>query len=178
MMVTINSGMNTNVATKNSKVGLSSPWVEYYKELTALFGDDPEIDINYDEDDIVVRMYVDGQEKAEALNQLLPNSVSFGNVSLTISVIPANKEIRKIDLLKKAFAGNPAFVSATSVEVVSGNPIHYFAFKPEVVQYFDDNLHDLHGNRSTLYEQLAREVIGESDGVCFCTQSKKPVAVG
>lgn len=174
----VNVAITKNPNLKSGGIGISSPWVCYYRELVALFGNDPDITISYDEDDLVVRLYVDGQEKADALSQLLPDKVGFGNVSLTISVIPSNKEIRRIDLLNKAFSGNPAFEFSKSVEGALSNPIHYFVFKNEVVQYFADNLHDIYGNRNTLYEDIAREILGETDGVCFCTQSNKPMAVG
>lgn len=33
--------------SEEKKVGLSSPWVTYYREIVALFGDDPDIKIEY-----------------------------------------------------------------------------------------------------------------------------------
>jgi len=52
------------------------------------------------------------------------------------------------------------------------NPINYVVFKPEVVQFWNDNLHDPHGLVSTLMEDVARAVIGEEDGVMFTTDKK------
>lgn len=42
-------------------------------------------------------------------------------------------------------------------------------FKKEVVQYFTDNLGDYNGYRSTLYENIARDIFGDIVGVFFCT---------
>jgi hypothetical protein len=45
-------------------------------------------------------------------------------------------------------------------------------FVPKVVQYYTDNLGDINGFRTTLYQELAKELFGESEltrGVYFCT---------
>jgi hypothetical protein len=45
-------------------------------------------------------------------------------------------------------------------------------FVPEVVQYYTDNLGDINGFRTTLYQELAKELFGDSElsrGVYFCT---------
>lgn len=175
-MIEIQDG--NNEVTTNQGMKLSAPWITYYRQLEALFEKDPAIQVKFDEDDLVVRLYVEGSDKAEALGTLLPSNVSFGNVTVTISVIPANKSTNKIDLLKKAFEGNPVFSYATTIEGVMTNPISYVVFEPEVCQFWNDNLHDPHGLVSDLYENIARTIIGEDDGVCFTTDAKEPVAIG
>ena len=59
---------------------ISSPWVLYYRELEVLFGEDPDIHIEYDEDENVITFYVEGTEEADSLTQLLPTEKVFGNV--------------------------------------------------------------------------------------------------
>lgn len=167
----INSGINTNMK-------LSAPWITFYRQLEALFKKDPSIKLNFDEDDLVIRIYVEGQDKAEALAQLLPQKRAFGNVEVTISIIPANKPTSRVELLKKAFDGNPIFSYASTIEGVMVNPISYVVFEPVVAQFWNDNLHDPHGIVSALYEDLAREVFGEDGGICFSTDSEEPVAIG
>ena len=75
----------------------------------------------------------------------------------------------KAQLYNAAFSGNAAFVNTIPVEGVFTNPILYVVFEKEVVQYFNDDLGDPHGNRSTLYQELAKEVFPEHDGVLYCT---------
>ena len=58
------------------------------------------------------------------------------------------------------------------IEGVFVNPIHYCVFKKEVAQYWGDNLGDPHGNVSTLYQEIAKDIFGESGGVIFCTDNK------
>ena len=174
--------MNNVNITKNQYLNrethLSSPWITYFRKLEALFSEDPDVQVKFDEDDLVVRVLVSGTDKADALARLLPNNVSFGNVSVTVRVIPANAEKKKIDLIRDAFNGNPIFSYATTVEGVMTNPISYAVFKPEVCQFWNDNLHDPHGLVSDLYENIAREIIGEDGGICFSTDSKTPMACG
>ena len=149
-----------------------SPWVNYYREIEALFSEDPEITVSYDEDTKTVKLYVDNTDKATALEKLIPAERIFGNVTVTVTVIPANQDGKtKIDLIKTLFKGNPVFKYASTVEGAFTNPIHYVVLEKEVVQYPADDLHDIHGLCSTLYQEIAKYVIGEDEGICFCTDN-------
>ena len=154
-----------------SKVKLSSPWENLYHEITAMFGKDEDIKIVINDDEKEVRLYVTGQDKADALTTLLPGEYQFGNVVVNIEVIPSNEKLTKAQLYRKAFDGNPVFAFAQSVEGIMTNPIHYVVFAREIATYFCDNLHDIYGNINTLYENIAKDLFGESDGVCFCTET-------
>ena len=162
----------------NNNVKLSAPWITYFRKLETLFKYDEDVNVKYDESAMIISIFVEGQDKADALTQLLPTEVSFGNVVVSIRVIPANAKMNRVDLLKKAFDNNPIFSYATTIEGVMVNPISYVVFEPKVAQYWDDNLHDPHGLVSTLYEDLAREVFGEEGGICFSTDSDEPMAIG
>jgi hypothetical protein len=81
-----------------------------------------------------------------------------------------NTETRA-ELIKKALKGNPVLSYDQAVEGVMTNPLHYFVMRNEVAQFWNDNLHDINGRESYLYEDLAREIIGEDDGVMFCTNT-------
>ena len=146
-----------------------SPWVNYYRELEALFGEDPDVKIVYDEDNNTIKMYVGGADKAEAIDGLLPEEKTFGNVVLKIEVIPSNTNDTKIDMFRKAFEGNPAFSYAATVSGISSNDFHYVVFKNRVVQYWNDDLGDINGNKSTLYQEIANDVFENHDGIHFCT---------
>ena len=153
-----------------SKLGLSSPWVNFYRELEALFAKDPEVKVVYDEEKNDIKLYVDNLAKADALAQLLPVERTFGNITITITVIPTNKEgASKIQLFRTAFEGNGAFNYTASAEGIFTNPIHYVVFANEVVQYFNDDLSDAHGVRSTLYQDIAEDVFENHESVYFCT---------
>lgn len=153
-----------------------SPWVEYYRKLVALFKKDPDIKIIYDEGINVIKMYINGQDKYEALNQLLPSEKKFGNVTLEIELIPCNDlKLSQTDLFRRAFSGNPVVTDVITIgqEIIgSTNDFNYIVFEKEVVQYYDDSLGDPHGNRSTLYQEIAKEVFGEQDGIYFCTDKE------
>jgi len=151
---------------------LASPWVTYFNKLNALFGKDPEIHLVMDNDTPEVKLYVDSDKKADALMRLLPVSVTFGNVILKVSVIPANPElgVSRAALIKDAFEGNPVYAWDIDLSLpLSTQTIRYVMFKNEVVQFYNDQLDDPNGNLTTLYQDIAKELIGESDGVHFCT---------
>lgn len=149
----------------------SSPWVEFYREIEALFAQDDEVKIVYDEENNEVKLYVENARKADALTQLLPAEKIFGNVTMKVTVIPANNaKVSKADLIAEAFDGNPALSYVQHVDAVIG-AFDYAVFQNKVVQFFDDNLSDINGNKSTLYENIAKDVFGSDAGVFFCTEA-------
>ncbi len=149
---------------------LAAPWVEFYRELEALFDQDPEVKVLYQEEEKEVKLYVENARKADALTKLLPAEKTFGNVTLKVTVIPADTaSVTKADLIADAFDGNPALCYIQHVDALIGS-FDYAVFQNKVVQYYADNLSDINGNRSTLYENIARDVFDSTD-VFFCTES-------
>lgn len=153
------------------KVNLSSPWVLYYRKLESFFEQDPDVEVYFDEDKMCINLYVDNYRKAEALQELFPAEKVFGGVKIPINIIPSNNEVSKLDLLKIALEGNDAVADIETIETVFAD-ITYVVFEKEVVQYYADNLGDLHGVNSTLYQDLAKEIFGETDNIRFCTNTE------
>lgn len=152
----------------NKKVNLVTPWAEYFNQLVAFFKEDDDVRVEYDNEAMVIKIYVDGDAKAEALSKLLPTSKKFGNVEVKINIIPANPlDTSRIGLFKKAFEGNKAVADIETN--ISSNDFSFVIFEPEVVQYYNDDLSDINGLCSTLYQDLAKELFGETEGVYFCT---------
>lgn len=152
----------------------SAPWVTYYREVNELFKKDNEVLVVFDEENIELKIYVDNQEKASAIRYLMPNEKEFGNVILKINVVPSNgKQLRDVrttniaDIASDAFRCNRAVYAVTDVRAVFD--LVYVIFHKEVVQYFDDNIGDIYGNCSTLYEVIARDVFNDI-GIKYCTE--------
>ena len=74
----------------SEELGLSSPWINFAREINAFFKEDPEVKVTYNDEENIVKLYVNSDEKADALSALLPMEKEFGNVKLNIEVIPAN----------------------------------------------------------------------------------------
>ena len=156
---------------------LSPPWVTYANMLKALFDPDPEIDVVYKDNLKAVYLYVDNPEKAAVLSELLPETKWIG-IDLAIKVIPSNSETVVFDMeqsnktiMDTAFSGNPVYAYSVEVEGFFGNVITYVVFKNKVVQFFNDNLNDIHGITSTLYEDIAESIFEDADldGVFYNT---------
>ena len=158
------------MVTKNlTDLELSAPWTKFYREMEALFKDDPEIDIEYDPKNYEIKLVVEDNEKADALTQLLPVQKVFGKIVMKITVVPANANTSsKTSLFQRAFKGNPAlsYVKHSEKALYS---FDYVVFKNKVVQFFNDDLTDINGNCSTLYQELAKDIFGEQIGIFFCT---------
>lgn len=150
---------------------LSPPWITFVNEVKALFGEDPDIKITYSEEDYMLKLFVDGTDKADALTKLFPGKKEFGNVILKIEVIPANSEdISGERLFKKAFSGNPIMKNVMTFDSPFGK-VTYAVFEKKVVQFFNDQMDDINGNKSTLFQDIAKDVFGADLGVFFCTEA-------
>lgn len=155
------------------KVNLYSPCVILFRKYEAFFKEDPNVKLELDNDKKIIKLYVTGSEKAEALTQNLPAQVKYGNETVEIKVIPANlTEASKIDQFRKIFEGNEAVAYIGNGSDAVTCDFNYIAFKPEVVQYPADDLSDLNGQQSTLYQNLAKEIFGDQPGIYFCTAKK------
>ena len=166
------------------RLKISSPWVTYLNKLNALFGADPDIKIDFDNKDFEIKVYVNNDNKASALNYLLPYYKTFGNVELEITIIPANSFALDFEpkndakeLFDVAFDRNPVYAYSKKIEGIFSNSITYVVFKNKVVQFFNDNLNDIHGNISTLYQDIASEVLQEKPGILYCTDIEEKVGM-
>ena len=75
------------------------------------------------------------------------------------------------DLFKAAFEGNPALSYIHTVEGPFAFNATYIVFKNKVVQFFNDSLDDVNGMKSTLYQEIAKEIFGDNVGIYFCTDA-------
>lgn len=164
---------------------LSAPWVIFYREVEAMFKYDTEVHVVYDEAAQTIKLFVEEADKAAALEALMPSEKTFGNVTLKIEIIPANgmtdldeDEGRDI-LFDFAFEGNAAFAFARSIPAATlfTNELTYVVFRKQVVQYYTDDLGDYYGQCSTLYQNIAKDIFGEIDGVFYCTDAEDPVVL-
>lgn len=163
---------------------LSSPWVEYYRKISALFAGDGDIRIVFDEEEPKLMIYVNNDRKARAMDALVGTEKVFGNVTLKIEVIPANNKVEllsattgytkteKKNLAGALFQGNSAVKSIHDIENYFEGTVTYIIFEKEVVQYFDDNLGSYYGLKSTLYEYIAKDVLSPVAGVYYCTSNE------
>lgn len=148
------------------------PWSVYVHKMEALFDGDPEIAFNVDLDGThpAVTLATNNPDKAAALTKLLPESQEFGNVELTINVDCPNVSNLAFhtakELFETAFDKNPAFAYIVTTEGYWYLPFTYVVFKNCVVQINADNLRDPHGLISTLYQDIASEVLINVNDIC------------
>ena len=152
---------------------LSAPWISYLHKIEAMFKDDPDIKLFYDDGKKEIKLYVTGKDKADALSKLLPTEKVFGTTALKVTVIPANKDMEFADLFRNAFEGNPYYEDTTVIQPVGSlKPCTFVTFKKKVMQFWDDNLGDPHGNVSTLAQEVAKEIFKDIPGIFFCTDNE------
>ena len=167
---------NTNTTTNPSII---APWYEYQKQIKALFERDPQIIVGevYEpegyEVDFAFDIQVRSHEKFVALDSLLPATKEFGNVTLGIEIFD-EENVRAADnlvrLYKTLFCDNPIVQEIRVVPDLFGTPQVYILFKPEVIQYYRDELTDYNGLFSGLAQDIAREVFEDKTGsIHFCT---------
>ena len=168
---------------KEPRLKLSPPWITYVNMLTAMFGADPDIKITYDNNRCEVKLLVEDSRKADAIETLLPYYKTFGNNELEIKVIPANEKAKLGTVSDKtlfdiAFDKNPVYAYSVEISGLFNNTMTYVVFKNKVVQFFNDNLDDIHGLTSTLYQDIAYELFSdEIRGVFFNTDIEEKVGM-
>lgn len=155
---------------KEENMKLSAPWIIYANQIEAMFKEDRDIEFEYDDSEKVITLRVNGDDKADALTQLLPAEQNFGGTTIRIDVIPTNENDTKVvDLFRRAFNGNPILSEITSIETLWG-VANFVVFKPKVVQYYDDNMFSINGIKTTVYQDLAKAVFGNNGNVHYCTE--------
>lgn len=157
--------------------GLSAPWYLYVRQVRALFGRDPAVSIEYVDAHKELTLYVIGEAKAEAIGLLLPKEKVFGSVVLKIDVVPANTMgLTTNDIFKRAFDGNPAFKFVETCKPDGCSiPFNFVVFDNKVVQMWTDNLCDINGLDSKLYQDIANEVLDTPPGTYYCTEKGSDV---
>ena len=162
-----------------------SPWYTLYNEVKAMFAQDRDIRVIFDDETEVkrIKLYVADNNKAAALDKLMKHEYNFGNVVVYVDIIPANTaaaetiidtdDFTTAELYEIAFADNPALVTVGVVHGILGFDMVYVIFKKEVVQYYNDDLSDAFGQRSTLYQEIAKELFAAEDGLFFCTNKNE-----
>ena len=165
----------------SKKVQLSPPWAIFYREVQALFGQDPQIHVVYDEEAETIKVYVDNAEKAELLAKLLPVQKMFGRVAVNLQVIPSDgkdlvttvsdSDVFDAAAFEKVFEGNPVFSFATTFKNIFQTIVTYVLFTPSIAQFFADDISEYYGLKSMLYADIAKDVFDVDifDGVYFCT---------
>lgn len=160
------------------KLKLAPPWITYINKVQALFDGDPQIacNIDYNNSQPSITLACNNGDKVAALQRILVPEVKIGSITLKVLVdgVPSNRTfVSKKELFEVAFDGNPAFayVVAPVEEGYFYIDFTYVVFKNCVVQFFNDNLNDAHGVISTLYQDIADEVLDKDGlpGVYFCT---------
>ena len=93
----------------------------------------------------------------------------IGNIQLKITVVPANGgyevagPLSTIEIFDLAFKDNPIYAYSKEISGLFSNKFIYVVFKNKVVQFFNDNLNDIHGLISTLYQNIAYEIFEDAN---------------
>lgn len=165
----------TSTTRATPAAGLCPPWTELARKLEALFRQDPDVTVaaDLDGDAKRIRILVQSADKASALSRLLPAAVELGAVRVALEVVPADGvELSARELLERAFAGNDAFrYAAESAPGPGAPPFTYAVFEPQVLQYQADSIGHPRGLRTTLAENVFREIFTgpEASAILPCT---------
>ena len=150
----------------NARLKILPPWTIVIRKLEALFDGDPLIAFNTDFSGThpSVVLACNNGDKVAALQQILPEEINFGNVTLKVVVdgVPSNRAFTsKVELFDTAFKGNPAYAYSVcpAEEGYQWIGTTYVVFNNCVVQFAADNLNDCHGVISTLYQTIAEELL-------------------
>ena len=164
-----------------ARLSLSAPWVLFYHEVEAFFKKDPDVRVVFDEDNMDLKLYVNSSNKAAALDVLIVKEKDFGSTKLNVTIMPPNNtqlnltktanNVKPSMLFRAALVGNGNYDYVEEVIGIFTSPIYYVVFTKEVVQYFTDDLGDINGIKSTLSQEIAKNIFVTLDGVHYCTST-------
>ena len=164
--------------SKFNELTLEAPWNTYRKMINALFKYDPEIEvgdvvdtIGIESVDYTISIKVRNHRKFEALQKLLPDRKVFGSVVVAIYLYDMeNDKKNDIEMFKDLFRDNPIVSNFEKIKLPDGSERNFVCFRPEVIQFYDDDISDCYGNYNGLAEDIARAVFGDRAGdVSFST---------
>lgn len=147
---------------------LNAPWYRIIHEYEALFKGDKEVTVAWNENNMRIDLLVSNPRKADALTRLLPSMYKIGQADIEVRVVPSFPDT--IDLFRQAFEGN----SAVSRIETDARGFDYVAFNRDVIQFYNNDISDINGNETTIYEDIARDIFkdNKSDGIFFCTEGE------
>lgn len=158
---------------------IEAPWYTFQKKVNALFERDKDITVGEviepedEKTDYLFDIEVRNHEKFLALDRVLPKVKTFGNVTLGIVLYDEENAVGdedRIALYQTIFDGNPIVKDIKDVMDYTGTRHGFVRFRPEVIQFHDDDIGDYDGNWSGLAQDIAAEVFDqELAGIHFCT---------
>lgn len=159
-----------------AKLKLSPPWSIFYDEINAMFKEDPEVKVVMDEYNYNIYVFVNNPRKSAAIAKILKRERKFGRITLDVIVPPPDDMAEEFDsnleIYQAAFENNPR-LSYIKEQTTIFDTSFYVVFRNEVIQYFSDNISDINGFKSTLAEDIARDIfVGEKPH--FCTDLPCP----
>jgi hypothetical protein len=149
---------------------LLPPWFLLQAQLNATLNADPCVHVDEltgDSHKMEIQINVCDYNKAEALSAFVKKNYDYGNITLAINVLspdlmpvtataPRNLD-ETVGLLKRAFTGNKYFVTAGTVEEVPD--VAFIEFKPDVVQFYSDDISDWYLNTNLVASQAFNDVM-------------------
>lgn len=176
----MNVNTNTNPAVNANKTGIEAPWYHYQKALRELFKRDDKIHVREVVENeeakegcqYILNIDAYGKLKGQALQKTLPHIAEFGNVKMAINVImhEENLDENPKAVYEALFAGNAIFSEVLTTVDFAGTEQYFISFKPNVIQFPDDNTADPYGMCTTLPQDVAKaSFIGRPD-IHFCTE--------
>ena len=163
----------------NSNVQLSPPWITYFNEIKYSVGTDSDVTVgplipvdgNY-----IILVKVMEDEKSIALATLLQLTKEFGNVNVEVVVsnrenqivspIPCPLDVFEIaHLFQVTLGNNPYFQEVVVQPQLPGGPnAVYPVFKPEVIQFFNDDISNLCQTFTAVASDVFSDVM--KDSIC------------
>ena len=148
-------------------ITLSAPWDIYRKKLLALFDKDEDIEVKGVTNDYELHIVSSNIRKFNALRNLLPPIKTFGNVTLRIIIdYKEEQAFNYRQAIKDLFNDNGRVTQIVDVKDPASISHVFVLFKPEVIQFFSDNMFDYNGLWSGLAQDLCTEIFEGAQTNC------------
>lgn len=162
------------VSGENNTVALSAPWYTFAKTVKYIFEKDPDITVTFaDEVNGVLTITVEtsSPKKLISIKKIVGSKRSYGNINVVIKYALTSNVITLEDY-KLAFADTGLIDEIIETQDPMG--ADFVVVNRDLVQFYNDNIFDYHGNITMTLEEAILSIINmdeQAADIAICTKS-------
>ena len=164
----------TTSSEAKTEVALSAPWYTFAKTVKYIFEKDPDIAVTFaDEVNGVLTITVEtsSPKKLISIKKIVGSKRSYGNINVVIKYALTSNVITLEDY-KLAFADTGLIDEIIETQDPMG--ADFVVVNRDLVQFYNDNIFDYHGNITMTLEEAILSIINmdeQAADIAICTKS-------
>ena len=162
------------VSGENNTVALSAPWYTFAKTVKYIFEKDPDIAVNFSDEingNLTITVETSSPKKLISIKKIVGSKRSYGNITVVIKYALSSNIITLEDY-QLAFADTGLIDQIIESQDPMGTD--FIVVNRDLVQFYNDNIFDYHGNITMTLEEAILSIINmgeQAADIAICTKS-------